>query len=370
MVDNRAGVSAALAESPFDAVVAVSPENVPYVSGCTIETQRSLRSRLALVVWPKEQEPSFIVCGIEEAQARKESWIADIRAYVEFETSPIEMLSQTLRDRGLSKARVGIEGDYLTAGYFEELKRLSPETRFEDLGAFFPRLRAIKTQTEIEHLTAAAKATERALLATYMTIRQGDSERAMRTKLVSNLTANGAEGIEFAYINAGGNSGYPHHQATDYRGRRGDTVKSDVGGSWSGYMSDIGRTGVIGAPSRRQKEVWSKLEQVQERTIEGLHPGKTASSVYAIMKREMERVDLPFPLPHAGHSIGREVHEAPVLSPHHETLIESNMMFAVESRVRWPGREGYHLEDLVLVTDSGPRVLTNHASTGGSLWVM
>lgn len=368
-IENRLGVSEALAASPFDAIVAISPENVPYVSGCQIETQRSIRHRLALVLWPKGDDPSFVVCSIEESQAREESWIEDVRAYVEFQTTPIEVLARLLEERGLSRARVGIEIDYLSAAYFEELRRLSPETHFEDLGSFFPELRAVKTQEEIDQLEAAATATERALLATYMTIRCGESEHSMRSKLIANLTANGAEGIEFAYINAGGNSGYPHHQATDYRCAVGDTIKSDVGGTWSGYVSDIGRTGIVGPPTKKQREIWQKLEQVQEQTIDALRAGKTAANVFETMKREMGVVGLPFPLPHAGHSIGREVHEAPVLSPVHDTIIEANMVFAVESRVRWPGTEGYHLEDLVLVTESGPKVLTNRL-VEETLWVV
>lgn len=361
-IDNRTGVAAALEASPFDAIVAVSPENVPYVSGCTIESQRSLRSRLALVLWPKGGQPCFIACSIEEPQARMESWIEDVQPYVEFKTSPIELLAQLLSERGLSKAKLGIDIDYLSAAYFEELKRRLPQARLDDSGPFFRRLRSIKTEAEVEQLVKAATATESALLATYATIGYGDSEQTMRSRLVSNLTFKGAEAIEFAYINAGGNSGYPHQQATDYRCRRGDTVKADVGGIWSGYVSDIGRTGVIGTPSKRQRQIWQKLRYVQERTIEQVAPGNTAASVFATMKHEMEAAKLPFPLPHAGHSIGREVHEAPVLSPLHDEVIEPNMVFAVESRVRWPGREGYHLEDLVVVTDGGPRVMTNQVA--------
>ena len=40
-----------LAESPYDAVIAVSPDNVRYVGDVHISTQTSIRDRLALIVW-------------------------------------------------------------------------------------------------------------------------------------------------------------------------------------------------------------------------------------------------------------------------------------------------------------------------------
>ena len=55
----------AIEESPYDAVIAVSPENVRYASDVHIATQRSIRDRLAFVVWPKGGAPVLLVCVIE-----------------------------------------------------------------------------------------------------------------------------------------------------------------------------------------------------------------------------------------------------------------------------------------------------------------
>ena len=361
VLGNLEGVRRALADSPMDAVVAVSPENVPYLAGSIIETQKGLRERLAVVLWPKGGEPSFLVCTIEEPQAREESWIQDIRGYVEFETSPAVLLGQVIRDRGLGRARIGIELGYLSAHYFAELQREAPQATFVPAEPFFTSVRAIKTPEEIEALKEAGIATERALLATYATIRVGETERSMRGRLFHNMLLCGADSFDFVYINAGGNSGFPHKIAGSYACRTGDTVKSDVGGYWSGYVSDIGRTGVVGPPTPRQADIWAKLRDVQLATIDMLRPGNTPAMVFSMMKRSMEKANLPFPLPHAGHSIGRTVHEHPVLNPTDESEIRPNMTFMVESRVRWPKKEGYHFEDLILVTNGGPQWLTGAA---------
>jgi len=370
VLGNIEGVRKALADSPMDAVVAVSPENVPYLAGSIIETQKGLRERLAMVLWPKGGEPSFLLCTIEEPQAREESWIKDIHGYVEFKTSPAVLLGQVIRARGLARARIGIELGYLSAHYFGELQREAPEATFVPAEPFFTSVRAIKTPEEIAALREAGVATERALLATYATIRSGETERSMRSRLFHNMLLCGADGFDFVYINAGGNSGFPHKIAGSYACRPGDTVKSDVGGYWNGYVSDIGRTGVVGTPNQQQSDIWAKLRDVHLATIDMVRAGNTPAMVFETMRRMMEKVNLPFPLPHAGHSIGRTVHEQPVLNPTDHSEIRPNMTFMVESRVRWPNKEGYHLEDLILVTDREPRWLTEAAFGGETLFAI
>lgn len=355
---NPEGVRKALQRSEFDAVVAVSPENVPYIAQTVIETQRGLRERLVIVLWPKGKEPALIVCTIEEPQAREESWIKDIRGYVEFKTSPAALLADVLREQGLAKGRIAIELDYLSASYFRELEAALPDATFVPAKEFFAEVRTIKTPEEIARLEEAAIGTERALLATYATIQAGEPERSMRARLMSNLLLCGADSIPFAYINAGGNAGFPHKLAGPYQCRPGDTVKSDVGGYWNGYVSDVGRTGTIGIPSTKQADIWARLRHVQETTIDQLRPGNTPAAVFETMKAAMASVKLQFPLPHAGHAIGIAVHEDPILNPFDTCELKPNMAFMVESRVRWPNQEGYHMEDLIVVTDGAPRCVT------------
>ncbi|HET8629793.1 MAG TPA: aminopeptidase P family N-terminal domain-containing protein, partial [Thermomicrobiales bacterium] len=102
----RARMRAALASADLDAVIALSPENVFYLSRALILTQRYIPDRLAVVVWPREGEPTFIVCAIEQELARQDSWIADLRTYVEFRDSPVALLADVLAERGLARGRL------------------------------------------------------------------------------------------------------------------------------------------------------------------------------------------------------------------------------------------------------------------------
>ena len=74
--------------------IAVSPENVRYAADVHIATQRSIRDRLAFVVWPKGRDPVLLVCIIGAGYAKKNTWIADVRGYQEFEPGPVKALAE------------------------------------------------------------------------------------------------------------------------------------------------------------------------------------------------------------------------------------------------------------------------------------
>ena len=67
----------AIADSPYDAVIAVSPENVRYAADVHIATQRSIRDRLAFVVWPRGGEPVMLVCVIEAKEGTDRDRVSD-----------------------------------------------------------------------------------------------------------------------------------------------------------------------------------------------------------------------------------------------------------------------------------------------------
>ena len=58
-----------------------------------------------------------------------------------------------------------------------------------------------------------------------------------------------------------------------------------------------------------------------------------------------------------GHAIGLDVHERPFLSVEDETPLEAGMTFTDEPSILLDGRFGVRVEDVIVVTESGGRVL-------------
>ena len=90
-----------------------------------------------------------------------------------------------------------------------------------------------------------------------------------------------------------------------------------------------------------------------------LRPGISGREVYARCAAMHQDRKLPFPFGHNGHGVGLMIHEHPLIAPHEEMMYEPGMVSTVETRVRWPGKVGYHMEDLYLVTDGAPILLSD-----------
>lgn len=358
-IGNVAGIRKAIEKSDFDAIIAGSFENVRYISDVSISTQKSLRDRLALIVWAKGREPVFVVCQVEEGYVRQHSWISDLRTYREFFTPPMNIVIDVIRELGLAEGKIGLELEYLPGKYCNQLTAAFPKLKLEPCEALLRRVRMFKTPREKEIIQHGYRGTEKAMLATYITTQIGEDEWSLSRRLADHILLSGAESVSFNHINAGPNTGFPHAGPSDYRVQKGDIIKADSGGFYHDYYSNVGRTGKMGKPTPDEIEWWKKLREIHHTIADMLRPGNTGQQLFEKARVLHEKVGLPFPFAHNGHSIGLEVHEYPMIKPQETTPYEPGMLQTVETRVRWVGQKGLHMEDLYEITESGPILLSD-----------
>ena len=355
---NIVGLQQAIDNSDFDAILIVSPENLCYAANVQLTSQVKIRDRLTIIVWPKGQTPIMVICEVWEALMRRGSWIQNLRTYREFNQRPTALVAELLRELGLDRGRIGYEGEYLGGLYCDELRSGLPDMRLETCDAILNRVRMFKTARELEVLRMAYRGTANALRDTFKSTLAGQTERAIGRRLADNIMGSGADMVTTLIFGAGANTGL-HTEGTDYQVQPGDILKSDCGGLYSGYYSNIGRTAKLGQPSAEDRSIWSRLREIQNGLSAMLRPGISGREVYArCAAMHLER-KLPFPFGHNGHGVGLMIHEHPLIAPHEDMVYEPGMVSTVETRVRWPGKVGYHMEDLYLVTDGSPVLLSD-----------
>lgn len=357
---DRQRLEALMESHKLDAVVAMSPENVYYLSKTFIYTQRSIRDRLAMVLWPLGQAPSFVVCVLEEAQAKQDSWIEDVRSYFEFESLPVELLAEVLAERGLTRSRIGVEMKYLSARDFLRLQTLVPGLDMVDCSDLLEEVRMIKTPEEVEILRRAAHSTDQVIRSTFNGIHAGKTEQEIYTELqVGLLNCGAAPG--FNTVAAGKNSCITHPQPSSYAVQPGDIVRTDFGGCFHQYLSDIARTCVVSESTSRQQDIYKWLWDVHNRLIDAMTVGRRVSDIYELCRQLYEGAGMPFDRPHIGHGIGLIVHETPIINPYTDMELAPNMVLCIEPSHLEPGVGRYHVEDMVLITARGPEILSRSA---------
>jgi Xaa-Pro dipeptidase len=365
---NLQRIEAELATRGLEVAIATSPVNLVYVSGVDLEDETArvwdARVRNAAVI-TQSGKTTLIIAASSEHQAKRDSWIKDIRPYAwRPGDTPVAAIVDVLEEGSSTNGRIGLELSHLPFSLYQSLMELLPSATFEDCSEAFARARSIKTATEIKVLRTAIAATERALTAAFTAAHAGDIERDVARRIIDNLYNQGTDGIAHIWVYGGDRTTDKFRPPGSKRLDSGDLLRVDVGALFNGYRSDVARMAIVGKPNQTQERIYRGLREVHRRMIEAIRPGVPAGKLIQVCSEECERQDLPF----SGggilaHSISVITHDHPVVyEPTDKWVLEAGMVLAIEPYTV-VGAEKYAVEDDVLVTDDGVEVLSSYMDT-------
>ena len=226
--------------------------------------------------------------------------------------------------------------------------------------------REIKDQAEIARIELAAAAADAALAEVEPMLRDAAdgpvTEADLRNELEYRMRLHGADDRSYDTIVASGpeHAARPHHQVSDRRIVPGDTVIIDVGGLVEGYHSDMTRSFVVGDPDEPQRQWYELVSAAHRAGLAALRPGVAAAEVDEASRAVFReaRVDEWF-LHGTGHGVGLVIHERPFHGPTSADTIRAGNVVTIEPGLYRGGFGGFRIEDLVVVGESGHRVLTH-----------
>ncbi len=342
-----------------DLILATSQENFYYLTGSFHPDQKAIPDRLAIAGMDGEGNIFAFLSDLEYSLFRSQSPVEDAKAYIEFKEPPISTLGNLLQKRGMADKRIGFETRHLVIHYYQDLKEQLPKAQLLPWDRYFYESRRFKSPYEIEVMQKAAVKTEKVIYDTWRSSRYGISEKEMGQELEYRLRKEGADAISFLTCVSGIRTAIPHAVSSPLPIEKGDLIKIDFGGIFEGYVSDMARAAFMVEVSRERRGEYLRLVEAHKAIIGGMKPGVTASQIYQKAREIFKTQGLPFDVPHLGHSIGLTGHEEPLLQPYDHTELAPGMLLAVEPRSRVREKDRYHIEDLVLITERGPKVLTS-----------
>ena len=227
-------------------------------------------------------------------------------------------------------------------------------------GGLVKSLREVKDDQELAAMAAAAAIADEAYEELLARGLSGRTEREVARALVRLMEDRGAEGASFPPIVAGGAHGaLPHAEPRDLEIPRGTLVVVDLGAQVDGYCSDCTRTLATGPLDETAAEAYDLVLRAQETALAAVRPGMSFSGLDAVARAVIESGGQGERFGHGlGHGVGLEVHEAPRLGKTAEGELREGHVVTIEPGVYLPGEVGVRIEDLVVVTQDGPRVLT------------
>lgn len=263
--------------------------------------------------------------------------------------------------RQLRLKSLGFQPAALSFANYQAFKRAVAPAKLVPLPGLTEALRLIKDPGEVAGIERAIEVAEDAFQAVIRRIKPGWTESRLAAELEYDMKGRGASGPSFETIVAvGANGSLPHYRPGDGRIEAGSVVLIDWGATVDHYRSDLTRMVFIRRIPPRFRRMYAEVLAAQEAGIAAIRPGVRACDVDAAARRSLKKAGMDKYFAHSlGHGVGLDIHELPRLATKMEEPLRPGMVVTVEPGVYFPGVGGVRIEDDVLVTENGCRVLSH-----------
>lgn len=233
----------------------------------------------------------------------------------------------------------------------------SAERRFT--GTTVGALRMYKDNSEVTRLQENAAIADQAMQIGHSLLKPGVTEAEIAIAIQEEFSRLGAKPL-FSIVAAGPNGAFPHHQTGETVLRAGDAIVIDIGGGKDDYSSDITRMAVIGDGPEGYDEVHAIVESAVQAALAAARPGVKAHEVDDAARSVIAKAGYGEYFVHrTGHGMGVEIHEPPFITASSQSILQPGMVFSIEPGVYLPGRFGIRLEDIVVLREDGPEILSS-----------
>lgn len=270
-------------------------------------------------------------------------------------------------------------------------KPIHPPQTIIDPATIVHEMRVLKSPEEIELMQRAADIAAEAHVEAMKTARPGMKEYEIEALIEQIFRRLGAAAPAYtSIIGAGTNATVLHYINNDGELNDGELLLIDAGAEYKGYASDITRTFPIsGRYTKAQREIYDLVLEAQMSCVEMVRPGTTHDQLKShsieVLTKGMVRLGLlkgdpedliekkkyeQFYMHGLGHMLGIDVHDVGrYYFEKKSRALEPGVVMTVEPGIYInPNTKdipeqylgiGVRIEDDVLCTKNGPRVLTN-----------
>ena len=326
---------------------------------------------------------TIVLSDLEIDRARKQANADEIVSLSRFERElqgagkkapPFEkVMSHFLRKRGVRSALVPAS---FPLGYANELASQKIQVRAAN-GLFWPE-REAKSEDELRQMRRALAITEKGLARAMEVLaasKPGSGKKLkwsgrtltseiLRAEIDSAILRAG--GLPANTIVAGGDQACDPHERGFGPLKANSLIILDVfpRDAASGYYGDMTRTVVRGRASEEQRQLWETVREGQALALKKMKPGVDGLKLHTEVKQLFTDRGYPTEVRDGrqvgffhgtGHGLGLEIHEFPRFQ---KTVFKPGQVLTVEPGLYYPGLGGVRLEDVVVLTKNGTRLLS------------
>ena len=343
----KRNISSILNKLDIDAFLVTKSVNIAYLTGFPSEDAWLLISRRQL----------FYITDARYTLEVKKNFKKGIEVVEYSKSMPATVLNLALE---LKIKRLGFDKQHISVFSFQKLRKaMKRKVKLVSADNLIEQFRMVKTRQEVWKMDKSIALTLKCYQYLKRIICPGMTEQEILIKLEHYVKSHNAEFSFRPIIASGPNSCFPHARITTREVRRGEPIVVDMGIDIDGYKSDLTRVFFLGKIPKPMRDVYSLVREAQRFAIRKIKPGVLISEIDQQARNFFKENKIDKFFVHSlGHGIGLEVHEAPVVSSKNFSKLQEGMVFTVEPGVYLPGQFGIRIEDMVLVTLHGCKILS------------
>jgi Xaa-Pro dipeptidase len=256
--------------------------------------------------------------------------------------------------------KIGLNYREITHESYRGIRRYAKRGKFLDVSVAVGKARSIKDSSEIARISKAAQIAAETAKRIPKMLRSGMTELELAAEVEHSMGTLGASGRSFSTIVAfGAHGAEPHFEPTSTRLKKPTTMVVDFGALYQRYCSDVTRSFAFGRPGKEFRDMHETVEAAQQAAFDKIAAGVPASEVHEAAAKVIDGSRWKGRFIHGlGHSVGLAVHDGFGVSPRVKDALQEGMVVTVEPGIYVPKMGGVRIEDDVLVTKNGYRMLS------------
>jgi Xaa-Pro aminopeptidase len=329
----------------YEALLVTNIKNIRYLSGFSGTTAMMLLTGSG--AW-------FITDFRYTAQAAGQTRGISIRE----DKDPLDGAALLAAELGIKS--LGFEADHLTVSTLGKMEEKLRNVKLLPTAGVVEKARLIKDAAEIEAMERLVEMLAGSMDLARSLIRPGARERDVCAELERAMRLRGADGPAFELIVASGPRGaLPHGVASEKIIEKEEAVTLDWGARGWGYHSDNTRTFLPRGGGGKIGEIYKVVLEANMAAIEAVKPGVSLALVDSAARGIINKAGYGEYFGHGtGHGVGLDIHEAPRVGAATTEEAMPGMVFTIEPGIYLPGVGGVRIEDMVFVTQTGARNLS------------
>ncbi len=365
-----------LSADGVDGAILVQKTDLYYLSGTDQDAH----------LWVPANDTPLLMVRKSLQRAKEDSPVEDIIPLSGLSRVPELIRKQTKK---LPK-RLGLELDILPSRFYLSYRKIFPDAEIVDISPLIRGVRMVKSDYEVSCITKAAGMADRMYEKVPGFLAESKTETDLALRVEAFYRSKGHPGVVptrafnnypiYGHIMSGKNAAVPSNSGGLTGGRglgphfsqsagmqqigRHEPVFVDYAANVEGYIADQTRIFSLGKLPEKFHRAHNVMLEVQEILTGKGRPGVRAGDLYNVALKIAKKAGLeegfmgyPDPVPFVGHGVGLEIDEWPIISRNSDTILEEDMVMALEPKFIFPGQGAVGIENIWVVTQQGMKKL-------------